>query len=360
MFSVWDSIVDLGNKSTLKITRSTFMTSVKNKKIILFVYCLFEAVLLFSLTKREPAWFRDYKTMYRSSEYIAQIGMASSEEHAITDAITQIARYFNTQVDSTLTTHMQKTVNDDEVIFDLKNMINDSKIKSQENLFALEYTEVYYSKSEKMYYCLAYINRDYAWSVYQPQIEMAKELFYSFYNKAQSSTESFSKFFFFNQSQKASKDFIEKLNYARLLHPKKEALYKADRDVIASIPLAIKEQAGDATIALSINDDYGKTLETAIKKVFSNEGFILGKNGKYKLSVIVEPNIEGENPLAISPSVSLELTNIDGRVFYSYAYQYEEKTIAYGLDTAKKRVYPKIAEILTNNISTDLQKNFEY
>ena len=38
----------------------------------------------------------------------------------------------------------------DVIIFDLKNMINDSKIKSQENLFALEYTEVYYSKSEKM------------------------------------------------------------------------------------------------------------------------------------------------------------------------------------------------------------------
>lgn len=332
----------------------------KNKKNILIIFCLFETVLLFSLTKREPTWFRDYKAMYPSSDYIAQIGMASSEEHAITDAITQIARYFNTQVDSTLTTHMQKTVNDGEVIFDLKNMINDSKIKSQQNLFALEYTEVYYSKSEKMYYCLAYINRDYAWSIYSPEIEMAKELFYSFYNKAQSSTESFSKFFLYNQALKASKEFLAKLNYARLLHPKKEALYKADRDTIASIPLAIKEQVGNATIILSITDDYGKTLETAIKKVFSDEGFIFGKTGKYQLIVTVEPNIEGEDPLTIYPSVSLELTNSAGKVFYSYNYQCEEKTIAYSLDTAKKRIYPKIAEILVQEVSSDLQKAFEY
>ena len=81
-------------------------------------------------------------------------------------------------VSANLSTTMQ-SITSGKSVSEQTTVIDDVKVSSEVNLFALEYTEPYYFKKEKKWYCVAYINRADAWRQCQPQIDGAK-------NKSQS------------------------------------------------------------------------------------------------------------------------------------------------------------------------------
>ena len=58
--------------------------------------------------------------------------------------------------------------------------------------------------------------------------------------------------------------------------------------------------------------------------------------------------------------MSIELLNSNGKIFYTYNYKHQENTVAYNLETAQKRIFPKIAEILNKEIPEDLHKTFTF
>ena len=73
----------------------------KKKLFVLVILSFFSFVFAKSSV---PDWFQNYKTVYPDKDYIAQRGSGDSEETAKTDALAQIARYFQTQVNANLTT----------------------------------------------------------------------------------------------------------------------------------------------------------------------------------------------------------------------------------------------------------------
>ena len=325
----------------------------KIKKILLLIFCVLETVFVFSVTKKEPAWLKDYESIYPESEYIVEIETGETEEQARNSCVAMIARFFQTNVNSNLTTKMVSISKDDN-FFEEVTLIDDIEVKSTVNLFALKFEETYYSKKEKQYYSLAYINRDIAWEMYKSQIEMSKSTFYSFYNKAEDISEPFLKFIKYKQALISAKDFLEKLEYGNLLNPKKNTIYTKDIELISSIPILIKEVCKNAPISVSVKGDYNNILGNSVKKLFINEGFEFSQTGTYILSVGIEPNVEGNEPLTIYPSVYVELSNSKGDIFFTYDYTHPEKTIAYALETAQRKVYPKIAEIISTEIKVRL------
>lgn len=324
------------------------------KKILLLLLCFFETVFIFSVTKKEPDWLKDYKSLYPETKYIVQIGSGETEEQAQNSSIALIARFFQTNVNSNLTTKMVSILKNDKA-FDELTVIDDIEVKSTVNLFALKFEETYYSKKEKQYYSLAYINRDTAWEMYKSQIEMSKSTFYHFYNKAENNSEPFLKYIDYNQAWISAKDFLEKLEYGNLLHPKKNSIYSKDREIISSLPVLIKDISKTASICFSVKGDYNNILGNTIKQVFINEGFEFSKNGSYTLSLLIEPNIEGSDPLVIYPSVYVEVKNSKGDIFFTHDYTHSEKTIAYTLETAQRKSYPKIAEIVSTEMKEKLK-----
>ena len=66
----------------------------------------FLAVYIFAKPKSKPVpeWFQNYRTVYPNKEYLAQRGSGSSAEEARTDAMSALARYFQTTVNANLTT----------------------------------------------------------------------------------------------------------------------------------------------------------------------------------------------------------------------------------------------------------------
>ena len=78
----------------------------KIKKILLLIFCVLETVFVFSVTKKEPAWLKDYESIYPESEYIVEIETGETEEQARNSCVAMIARFFQTNVNSNLTTKM--------------------------------------------------------------------------------------------------------------------------------------------------------------------------------------------------------------------------------------------------------------
>ena len=336
------------------------MKNIKIKKIIFILICIFQTFFAFSRnSKKEPDWIQNYRTIFPDNKYLAQLGTAKTAEEAKTNAVAQIANYLQAKVNANLTTASsigEKNSKKTEEVSIYENV----EILSQVELFSLEFTEPFYKKKKKLWYCVAYINRLDAWNVYKTQIEMAKNIFYNFYNKATTEPEPFLKYSYYKQAWQESKSFLEKLEYGYLIHPKEAGNYNNDKANIALIPSLINESIKNSTMNFIIKGDYGNILETAIKQTFSEEGFIISKNGHYNLSVFVNNNIEGSNPISIYPSITIELLNSNGKIFYTYNYKHQEKTVAYNLETAQKRIFPKIAEILNKGIPEDLHKTFTF
>ena len=181
--------------------------------LLFFLLC----VSIFAKPSKEPDWVHNYKTIYPENHFIVQRGRGNSEEESKTEAIAQIARYFQTQVNANLSTNLTSISKNNEVIEETK-IVNDVEILSQINLFAVEFTDPYYNKKEKKWYCLAYINREKAWNIFKSQIEITKSIFDVSYKNAENENEPFFQYALYKQSWETSKDFLEKLEFGRLLN----------------------------------------------------------------------------------------------------------------------------------------------
>ena len=117
---------------------------IKNKFLFLsLLLCTFSC-----FAKGEPEWFLNWRTVYPNGKYIAQRGSGENAEKARTDALSQIARYFQTTVNANLTTTMQSVTSENSVS-ENTTVIDEVSVLSQVELFAVEYTEDYYYKKEK-------------------------------------------------------------------------------------------------------------------------------------------------------------------------------------------------------------------
>ena len=318
------------------------------KPVIFFILCSFAAVC-FAKPKSEPEWFKNYRSVFPNSEYLAQKGSGTTAEDAKTDAASQLARYFQSTVSANLSTTMSSITTGSSVQEEIR-VIDEVNVSSEVEFIGLEYTESYYYKPEKKWYAIAYMVREDAWIQYKPKIEAEKTKFYAFLKKAESEDDSFTKVSLYNNAWKVSSDFMEKLEYGRIINPKEEEKYSADRTTIAELPAKIEKEQKNLTIFVNLKGDYGNIMETSIKTALEKGGFIVGEKGNYIADVIVSSNPNGENPVTIMPAVIVSIKSSEGKAVFSYEAKMMEKTVAYSLENAQKKAFPKLAEKINEEI----------
>ena len=304
---------------------------------------------IFAKPAQEPEWFRNYKKVYPNSEYLAQRGSGKTAEDAKTDAAGQLARYFQSTVSANLSTTMSSITAGSSVQEETR-VVDEVNVSSEVEFIGLEFTESWYYKAEKKWYAVAYMNREDAWVQYKPKIESEKTKFYSFLKKAESEEDTFTKISLFKSAWKVSGDLMEKLEYGRIINPNEEEKYSADRTEVAELPAKIEKEQKNLTIFVNLKGDYGNIVETAIKTALEKGGFIVGSSGNYTADVIVSSNPNGENPVTIMPAVIVSIKSSEGNAVFSYEAKMMEKTVAYSLENAQKKAFPKLAEKINEEI----------
>lgn len=333
----------------------------KNPKlsfIFAFLSFLLVSCASTSVSGLMPAWMTDYRSVYPDTEYIVQRGRADTEETAKTEAVAQIARYFQTSVSANLKTSIQ-SVTSGENVSETTSIVNDVDVMSQVDLFAVETTDPYYFNKENRWYCVAYIEREKAWNQYKPTVENAKDEFYAMKKNAESEIDPFTKCVLYGKAWKSGKTFLEKLEYARILNLKKESAYSDDRKSVSEIPALIAAEKEKCTVYLSVTGDCGNIISSSLSQTLSKNGFKVAKNQKktnYTAHAEVEVNASGNDPIQVQPSLDLKIVSTAGKTVFASQTKSEKKTIAYTLENAQKKSYPVLAEESSKIINLELSR----
>lgn len=324
--------------------------------ILFFIFC----VNTYAKTAQIPDWVHNYHSVYPDTEYLVQRGSGRSAEEAKTDAIAALSRYFKTNVIANLSTTMNSVVSDDYVD-ETTIVINDITVQSQVDLFGLEFTDPYYLKAEKKWYCVVYINRHNAWLQYKPQIEIKKNTFEGLYKQIENEPDYFLKLQLCKKIWNYGKELIELLEYARIISPIEESAYKPQRERFSTIPVIFEESKRNCSIYIQLNKDYNRSVESTLSIVLNECGFEISKtdiNANYIANIFLSDNITGENPLAITPSINLKINNKLNKTVYSSEIIVKEKTIGYTLESAQRKAYPKLTKELEETIKQNLYSFF--
>ena len=254
------------------------------------------------------------------------------------------------------------SVTTDDSIQEQTVVVDDVNVQSQVDFFGLEYTEPYYLKSEKKWFCVVYMNRQEAWQQYKPQIEIKKNSFNALYKNLVKQTDDFTKLGMCKKVWGAGKELLEKLEYGRIINPAEETVYQSERDSISNIPVVFEESKQNCLVYVQLNTDYNRMISTSLSTALKECGFGVVKNqteANYTAEVTVENNINGSDPLSIMPSINLKIVSKAGKSVYSFEILATEKAIGYTLESAQKKSYPKLSKELEEGVKKNLAETFK-
>lgn len=204
------------------------------KRVLFFsIFSLF--LLSISAKDKQPEWISDYKNIFPDSDYLTQRGTGESAEKAKADATAMLARYFQMNVKANLSTTLT-SISSDTAVSETTTVIDEVTVQSDVKFFTLEYSDPWYNKKEKKWYCVAYINRKNAWIQYQPQIESSKKTFEGLLENAVAEDDLFLKMELYKTVWKQGEEVLKKLEYGRIISPSEEKQYQSLRDEISTIP----------------------------------------------------------------------------------------------------------------------------
>ena len=305
-----------------------------------------------------PEWVLDCHAAFPSDTYLSAGGESATKEGSRTEAAPSLARFLKTEIETQ--THAASLMNSEDNSTNIRRTLaTETNLSSSVSLSNLEYTEPYYSKKQKTWYCVAYIEREKAWEQYKPGVEKAKNEFYSFYKNACGESDPFTKCAVMGKSLKSGEDFLEKLDFARILHPKKEAAYEKDRKTVSEIPALIASEKEKCTLYLAVTGDYGNIISSSVSLVLSKSGFKITKSQKeanYTANVFVETNANETEPISMCPSLDFKIESKAGKTVYAVQVKSEKKTLAYTLENAQKKAYPILAEESKKIITMELEE----
>ena len=235
--------------------------------------------------------------------------------------------------------------------------MDDVNVQSQVELFALEYTEPFYYKAEKKWYCVVFMNRNDAWQQYKPQIEIKKNSFNGLYSNLEAEKDYFEKARMCGKVWQSATELLEKLEYGRIINPQEEAAYQDERDKISRVPVLFEESKQNCSIYIQTENDYNRLAESAVSSALADCGLNVSKNIEQAnciAEVLIELNVSGREPVSVKPGLELKIQNKEEKTVYSCEVQAAEKSVAYTLENAQKKAFPKLAKETEEAVKKDL------
>ena len=332
--------------------------SIKINKQIQILFVVF-IVSCASTHISQPNWVTDYKYLYPESEYIVQRGSGATADEAKHYAVQAIAEYMSSQIHSKRIVNLKNVQYDDNIINE-KYIENQIDVISDIEILGLEYTEPWKHRQTGTWYCVAYINRETAWKIYEPKIRVKRNKFYAFYQKAQEEQEPFFKIHYYGEAKKSGKTFIDSLSYAQMLSEKlTDEKYKNDIIFLSRISVLQEQVKQECPIYISIKDDESDIVYASINKTLSENGFVITKNkiqSIYIAEVDLEHNLNQINSVFfITPSATVSIKGNNGTV---YSFTTNANRVS-GLNESivKIKACENVANVIRNQLAEDLNVN---
>ena len=333
------------------------------KLAALLVLCAAAPLLLFAKDDR-PDWVDGWRALYPDSAYIAQLGKATGKKasaEAKTNAANTVAQYIRTTVQSEVSSSASFSTESG------KNgaLSTSTKKENRQNitlsvdlaLSSLEFTEPWYNKKEKAWYCLAYVSREKAWEQNRPSLQAARDRLFAFYDAAEKSAEPLYRMRLYAESTAHEDEFRGAYSFARLFSvPLTEQNYGADSEFVSGVRAKIAEEKGKSTFSLSVSGDVQGIIYNKLKDALSAEGYAVlneGEGALYTLTAQVQlSDAPSANLHVMRPSIEL---SVDGKTASVFSYA-KQRAPASGM--SEEIVRTKAARSLAEEIGISFIKEF--
>lgn len=285
-------------------------------------------VPLCAKTVPAPEWMTEdgLEEVYPSKEYIRERGMGKKKEAAQNDAAAYISRYLITQVSTSSVTITSATRNNGNVSVEEQTRIENA-ISSNLKLSGIRYTEPYYDKKGKVWYCVAYVQREELWNQNKINLQNSRDRLFSFYKAAQNANEPLYSAMLYSQSKEFEEQFLDAYILSKvILSDKTESDFGADMKYVSTVDSKIAEVKSKATFQIRVHGDFQGTVYQKLKSEFSTNGYNV-KNADEDASYVVEANVSLDDMELYSVHVirsSVEII-VEGKnaSIFSYAKQTE-------------------------------------
>ena len=300
-----------------------------------------------------PLWLTDEgrRSVFPNSDFVSAMANGSSTEESKDKAAAEISRAIKSSVASE--TKSRRLMAKDEHGVSINSFLDENiKVKSESDLYMLEFTAPFYDGAMGMYACCAYINRNKAFEYIQPALENARNAFPDVCQKALSEGDDFRKIIAIKRSHSLLKEFYSVYDFARFIKPQSTQEYQ-DIDALYLKSLAkLVELKGKVVVSVRAVGEGGGEIKECLEKILSGASFGVSDAQASHIAT-VKTSIEvvkKEKVFATYPAVSIEVARKrDGKFSASYSNKLE-KCAGFDASGAKQKA---IFEL-----KNDLELNF--
>jgi len=298
---------------------------------------------------KAPAWMLDVNEVYPSKQYIAQIGEGASREEAEIDAQARIARYFESNINTATLGKLEMSEYNGKVKTD-REIDKTTKISSNVKLFAIHFSEPYQDKKAKKWSVVAYLDKDEAYQIFRPKVDLPAQNFATNYNKATKAAKNeddMTAVKFLRKAREHAAEFEENYQFATLLNLKRAAEYDSIHDQVAGIDAKLDIEMQNCQLQISVPEDNNGAIAAKAKNLFSDYGFpVKSSKGRYVATVNVTLDEQTlAKGTACYPHVDVVITSQDGEAVISFGKD-GQKISAANADVARRRAYTEVEKLL--------------
>jgi hypothetical protein len=308
-----------------------------------------------------PDWAVAIRTVYPDSDFIAREGRGATLEVAKANAAAEIARFFTSEI-SVRSGGLTSMIQQNGAVTERSELINDAVVRSQIDLFGIRYAEdAFYNKAEKEWQTVAYIDRNEAWTVYEPRVKRQADAFETLYAAAEQESGQFRKALRFGaadaytRSEGFVEDFVKKEVFGIILHSQKMSdSFKGIGDKIAALPQKIDDAKRNASVFIDCPGDFESLVTNAFSRALKEKGFHAvmenGNGADVTCAVaITEGRQDSEFGIYYHSSLRAVFTDASGAIFTFNVTA--ARTSGFAEDVAKRNTYTTLAEEVEKSFS---------
>jgi hypothetical protein len=301
------------------------------------------------------------ETVYPRAGYIARRGEGSARQEAELAALSAISFYFESEINAGQSSRNvwteQKGVTGSESRTETETIV-----RSQTRMVAVRYAEdPWLNPATGKWETVAYLDRNEAWTLYEPQAKTASETLLALMEGAENETEAFSRVLRFGTaaSYAAGTEFTAIREFAQVLHPAKAAVFFRDADdAVSALPAKIDAARRSARIFIDCPVDFDELIYNAAVAAWGAEGFPVERNREAAACVCLIQVDEGaqkmDSGVFYNPSLSGTVNGVSGALFSFTAKASRQSAIDPGI--AKRRAYTALAAAFQEMFPGELNK----
>ena len=228
-----------------------------------------------------PQWLTNPQSRYPQGMYLVAIGEGDNRSRAEADAASNIARIFETRVETEqlVRERYAEIVSEQDFTYETFTEIDRRvNLSATQTLYNIQYAESYTDERGRVY-VLAYIDRHRTADIYMDMIANHNRTIVSFLNRAADSDNNLHRFAYKSAASVISSTNETLLDQLQIIAPDYKAMIQLDYDH-NELLLETRKLANNLRFRIELENDQNNRIHSMLAGLLTGHGFVVDDNGE--------------------------------------------------------------------------------